>query len=144
MCVFVCVYVRVCMLSSGCFSRQVVSSPSVATSFYFKEFGCVEAYCAPCLFFVSLRVLLFGRHPDRTSGELMAVLTQLQLSGFPNRGILNQWCCVVCSVWHVGRICGAYRRLVDELPDLALTAPVFRINEDEYLFMKVIVLCGGS
>ena len=95
-------------------------------------------------FFVSLRVLLFGRHPDRTSGELMAVLTQLQLSGFPNRGILKQWCCVVCSVWHAGRICGAYRRLVEELPDLALNAPVFRINEEEYSFMKDIGLCGGS
>ena len=142
-CVSVCVRLCICLYVLDVLLGKLSARRLCGSSFTSRSLGAWRRIVR-CACVVSLRGLLFGRNRDRTSGELMAVLTQLQLSGFPNRGILNQWCCVVCSVWHVGRICGAYRRLVDELPDLALTAPVFRINEEQYLFMKVIVLCGGS
>ena len=85
---------------------------------------------------------LFGWDINRTSGELEAVLTQLQLGEIPTRGLLRELSCVVCSVWRAGRTCGAHRCLLAQLPALVLRAPVSRMNEEEYSFMKDLVLCG--
>ena len=92
----VCVWVRLAVLS-----RHVVSSSATGTR-YFNQFGCVDAYCALCLsFFVSLYLCLFGRDSNRTSGELLAVLTQLQLGKIPTRGLLER--VVLCCLFSLAR-----------------------------------------
>ena len=85
---------------------------------------------------------LFGRNINRTSGELEAVLTQLQLGEIPTRGLSERVVCVVCSVCRAGRTCGAHRRLLAQLPGLVLAAPVSCMNEEKYSFMKDLVFCA--
>ena len=87
-CVCVCVCVCLCVLCVWMLSRHVVECPKSAT-LHFKEFACVEKYCAPCFHFVSLWLYLFGRDPYRTSGQLEAVLTRLQTISQPSRGLFG-------------------------------------------------------
>ena len=85
---------------------------------------------------------LFGRDINRTSGELEAVLTQLQLGEIPTRGLFERVVCVVCSVCRAGRTCGARLRLLAQLPGLVLAAPVSCMNDEKYSFMKDLVFCA--
>ena len=81
-------------------SRHVVRS-STAGTLYFKEFSCLEAYCALCFFLMSSLLRLLGRNSDRTVAELEAVLTVLQLV-VPSRGLFGH-CCSVFFVMSVAR-----------------------------------------
>ena len=49
--------------------------------------------------------------------------------------------CVVCSVWRLGPTVRLYRRLLEELPALALQASEWRMNEKRYSYMRDLVLC---
>ena len=85
---------------------------------------------------------MFGRDPDRTSGQLEAVLTRLQTISQPSRGVFGivALSFVLCGL--VGRTVRAHGRLLERLPALLLRAPVYRMDPKKYSYMKDLVLCG--
>ena len=91
-----CIRACVCVRVRGCAYVLVRCSFSACRRLSAVSYALLQGVClrgdilrAVCSFCVSSRLRLLGGDPDRTSAELLAVLTRLQTIPRPTRGLFG-------------------------------------------------------